>query len=68
MLIIMKGDNDPESVQTFIENKFSKLITNPEKTVYAHFTEATNQENMKFIIEDVTDTIIRINLTSVGLQ
>lgn len=44
-----------------------KQNKNDEKEVYIHFTCATQTNNIKFVFDAVTDTLIRENLKFCGL-
>ena len=42
---------------------FVHLNPNPEsKTIYSHFTCATDTENIRYVFAAVRDTILKINL------
>ena len=47
--------------------KFTGLNQSSEKQVYAHFTCATDTNQIKFVMAAVNDIILRGNLRDVGL-
>jgi len=38
-----------------------------EKTIYSHFTTATDTENIRFVFAAVKDTILQLNLKEYNL-
>jgi guanine nucleotide-binding protein G(i) subunit alpha len=64
-----EGANTYEDTSRFIQKKFCELNkTSQSKTVYFHFTCATDTENIKFVFDSVTDVIIKNNLANCGLM
>lgn len=62
------GPNSYDEAAEYIREQFEFLNRNPkEKTVYAHFTCATDTENVKFVFAAVTDIIVQNNLRDCGL-
>lgn len=51
----------------FLTTKFVTLNQNPHKTVYCHFTCATDTQQINFVMSAVNDTIISNNLRDCGL-
>lgn len=60
-------DDDSECVKVYILNRFFELNRQPNKTVYSHFTCATNTNNIKFVFAAVRDTILQTNLKNYNL-
>ncbi len=48
---------DPNAAKEFIKEMFLEPIAEP-KTVYSHFTCATDTRNIKVIFDSVKDTIL----------
>jgi hypothetical protein len=62
------GDDDsPEQVRMYVLNRYFELNRQPNKTVYSHFTCATNTNNIKFVFRAVRDTILQTNLKNYNL-
>eukprot|EP01135_Chromosphaera_perkinsii_P003515 Nk52_evm15s246 gene=Nk52_evmTU15s246 len=62
------GGNDLEAAKMFIEHRFFQIGKPTEyKRVYAHFTVATDTENVKRVFEAVKDIILHIHLREYGL-
>lgn len=61
--------NDPDAAKAFLLKKFLSLYRKAQhdKTIYHHFTCATDTENVKVIFNAVTDSIIQLNLKTAGL-
>lgn len=60
--------NTYEDACRFIQERFRELNKAPNlKTIYFHFTCATDTENIKFVFDSVADVIIKNNLTDCGL-
>ena len=51
-------------MKLYILNQFFELNRQPNKTVYSHFTCATNTNNIKFVFAAVRDTILQISMCS----
>lgn len=60
-------DDNSEYVKVYILNRFFELNRQPNKTVYSHFTCATNTNNIKFVFAAVRDTILQTNLKNYNL-
>lgn len=58
---------DYEETTAFIQDIFIKQNKNADKEVYTHFTCATQTNNITFVFDAVTDTLIRENLKFCGL-
>jgi len=63
------GPNEYQEASQFILSKFVGMNKQPEaKQVYAHFTCATDTEQIRFVMAAVTDIIIQKNLRDTGLM
>ncbi|XP_026177378.1 guanine nucleotide-binding protein subunit alpha-14 [Mastacembelus armatus] len=58
---------DPVAAQEFILKMYQEQNPDKEKTLYAHFTCATDTENIRFVFVAVKDTILRHNLKEFNL-
>ncbi|KAM4616251.1 guanine nucleotide-binding protein subunit alpha-14-like isoform 1-T1 [Polymixia lowei] len=58
---------DTKSAQEFILKMYQEQNPDKEKQVYAHFTCATDTENIRFVFVAVKDTILRHNLKEFNL-
>lgn len=58
---------DPDAAQEFILKMYQEQNPDKEKTLYAHFTCATDTENIRFVFVAVKDTILRHNLKEFNL-
>uniref|UniRef100_A0AAV2MQA5 Guanine nucleotide-binding protein subunit alpha n=2 Tax=Knipowitschia caucasica TaxID=637954 RepID=A0AAV2MQA5_KNICA len=58
---------DVESAQNFILKMYQDQNPDKEKTLYHHFTCATDTENIRFVFVAVKDTILRHNLREFNL-
>ncbi|KAM6954722.1 guanine nucleotide-binding protein subunit alpha-14-like [Aplochiton taeniatus] len=58
---------DINSAQEFILKMYQEQNPDKEKTVYSHFTCATDTENIRFVFVAVKDTILRHNLREFNL-
>uniref|UniRef100_A0A7N6BW04 Guanine nucleotide-binding protein subunit alpha n=1 Tax=Anabas testudineus TaxID=64144 RepID=A0A7N6BW04_ANATE len=58
---------DPEAAQEFILKMYQEQNPDKEKTLYPHFTCATDTENIRFVFVAVKDTILRHNLKEFNL-
>jgi guanine nucleotide-binding protein G(i) subunit alpha len=62
------GSNCYEEASRYIQERLRELNKTPHlKTIYFHFTCATDTENIKFVFDSVTDVIIKSNLADCGL-
>ncbi|KAI4883151.1 hypothetical protein NFI96_028034 [Prochilodus magdalenae] len=59
--------NDPKAAQEFILKMYQEQNPDREKTIYSHFTCATDTENIRFVFAAVKDTILRHNLKEFNL-
>ncbi|XP_019908264.2 guanine nucleotide-binding protein subunit alpha-14 isoform X2 [Esox lucius] len=59
--------NDPKPAREFILKMYQDQNPDKEKTLYSHFTCATDTENIRFVFAAVKDTILRHNLKEFNL-
>ncbi|XP_065103680.1 guanine nucleotide-binding protein subunit alpha-14 isoform X1 [Paramisgurnus dabryanus] len=59
--------NDAKSAQEFILKMYLEQNEDKEKTIYSHFTCATDTENIRLIFAAVKDTILKQNLKDFNL-
>nr|XP_023026319.1 guanine nucleotide-binding protein G(q) subunit alpha-like [Leptinotarsa decemlineata] len=59
---------DMIAAREYILSMFADLNTNPEKTLYSHFTCATDTGNMRFVFAVVKDTILQLQLNRYSLD
>ncbi|KAG7476271.1 hypothetical protein MATL_G00081150 [Megalops atlanticus] len=59
--------NDADSAKRFILRMFQEQNPDKEKTIYSHFTCATDTENIRFVFSAVKDTLLRHNLKEFNL-
>ncbi|KAJ3369727.1 hypothetical protein AMAG_06540 [Allomyces macrogynus ATCC 38327] len=63
-----EGPNDFQTACHFFLRKFTDLNTNAQyKSIYAHFTCATDTMQIKFVFSAINDILIRKNLEDAGL-
>ncbi|XP_065826477.1 guanine nucleotide-binding protein G(o) subunit alpha-like [Oscarella lobularis] len=55
-------DHDMDAAARFIQREFQAKNHNPNKTVFCHFTTATDTSNIQHVFSAVLDTIVRENL------
>ena len=62
---------DAEAAKEFILRMYLALNPVPEtgdpKTIYSHYTQATDTENIRFVFAAVKDTILQLNLKEYNL-
>ncbi|KAM9743831.1 guanine nucleotide-binding protein subunit alpha-14-like isoform 1-T2 [Menidia menidia] len=58
---------DPTAAQEFILKMYQEQNPNRDKKLYAHFTCATDTENIRFVFVAVKDTILTANLKDFNL-
>ena len=51
-----------DAAARFIQREFQAKNHNPNKTVFCHFTTATDTSNIQHVFSAVLDTIVRENL------
>jgi len=61
-----KGGQNYEVASKFILDKFKSLNKNPNKTIYHHYTTATDTDNIRVVFSIVTDIIMRRILNEQG--
>ncbi len=60
------GGNDYDSASNFIKQKFMSLCREEGKSIYCHFTCATDTDNIKNVFDNVKDIILKRNLPGVN--
>ena len=60
-------DDVYNAASEYIVQRFVSLNQSPTKTIYTHFTCATDTQQIKFVLSAVNDIIITLNLRSCGL-
>ncbi|XP_059402421.1 guanine nucleotide-binding protein G(q) subunit alpha-like [Carassius carassius] len=58
---------DTQAAREFILKMFLDLNPDSEKTIYSHFTCATDTENIRFVFAAVKDTILQLTLKEYNL-
>ncbi|KAM9858360.1 guanine nucleotide-binding protein subunit alpha-14-like [Aulostomus maculatus] len=58
---------DPVAAQEFVLKMYQEQNPDKDKTLYPHFTCATDTENIRFVFVAVKDTILRHNLKEFNL-
>eukprot|EP00050_Salpingoeca_kvevrii_P011064 m.12435 g.12435 ORF g.12435 m.12435 type:complete len:355 (-) comp3232_c0_seq1:549-1613(-) len=61
-------EGDAASARQFILEMFLKLNKNPTKTIYHHFTCATDTSNIQYVFDAVNDSILNTHLRDIGLN
>ncbi|RKP27811.1 putative Gpa2-guanine nucleotide-binding protein alpha-2 subunit [Syncephalis pseudoplumigaleata] len=56
------NDHDPSQTSVFFKRRFEALNRSPDKTVYSHFTHATDTKHISNIMNSVKDIILTDNL------
>ncbi|WWD17304.1 hypothetical protein CI109_101744 [Kwoniella shandongensis] len=62
-----RGGANYDAACSFLLEKFVGLNKNPSKSIYAHYTDATDTKALKFVISAINDVIIQVNLRDCGL-
>lgn len=62
-----KGQNDYDSACEYILKRFVELNQSEVKQIYAHFTCATDTNQIKFVLSAINDIVIQANLRDCGL-
>lgn len=62
-----KGGANYDAACAFLLEKFVGLNKNPSKSIYAHYTDATDTRALAFVISAINDVIIQVNLRDCGL-
>lgn len=58
---------DDKAAREFVLRRFVDLNPDSDKTIYSHFTCATDTENIRFVFAAVKDTILQLNLREYNL-
>lgn len=61
-------DGDAEPAKQYILNLFKSCHKNGSKTIYHHFTCATDTTNIQVVFDSVSDIIIERNLKNIGFD
>ncbi|XP_063678034.1 guanine nucleotide-binding protein G(i) subunit alpha-3-like isoform X1 [Bolinopsis microptera] len=61
------GPNDYDTCKQYIQDQLVALNKNPEKSIFPHFTNATDTNNIKFVFDAVVEIFLEHNLKSAGL-
>lgn len=61
------GGNDVEAAKEFVRYMFVSLNKTPTKQIYTHFTCATDTTQVTFVINSVTDMMVRKALTEMSI-
>jgi len=61
------GPNDYDTCKQFIQDRLVSLNRNKEKSIFPHFTNATDTNNIKFVFDAVVEIFLEHNLKSAGL-
>lgn len=56
-----------DSCKQYIQDQLVALNKNPEKSIFPHFTNATDTNNIKFVFDAVVEIFLEHNLKSAGL-
>ncbi|CAD6580745.1 MAG: guanine nucleotide-binding protein subunit alpha [Tremellales sp. Tagirdzhanova-0007] len=62
-----KGGANYDAACSFLLEKYVGLNKNPLKSIYAHYTDATDTKALVFVISAINDVIIQVNLRDCGL-
>uniref|UniRef100_A0A8C6S9U8 Guanine nucleotide-binding protein subunit alpha n=1 Tax=Neogobius melanostomus TaxID=47308 RepID=A0A8C6S9U8_9GOBI len=60
-------NGNAEAAKKFIQQMYVNHHSGHEKSLYVHYTCATDTENIKKVFKDVKDTLFRDNMEKVGL-
>lgn len=61
-------EQDPDAAMKFILSMYEEQNRDTNKRIYAHFTCATDTENIRFVFNAVKDTILRNILSTFNLS
>ena len=62
-----KGGANYELACSFLLEKFVGLNQNPSKSIYAHYTDATDTRQLAFVCSAINDVVLQANLRECGL-
>jgi hypothetical protein len=54
-------------VLAFIRDEYLGRARGKQGTVYTHFTQATDTNNIKFVFESVRSTLLKLNMNEFGI-
>ncbi len=60
-------ENNADAAKKFILAMFKSRNKSPQKTIYHHFTCATDTSNIRHVFDAVSDIIIERNLARIGV-
>ena len=66
-IVFPTGPNEYYAATAYIQSQFEALNKSINKEIYTHMTCATDTNNIQFVFDAVTDTIIANNLRGCGL-
>ena len=66
-LCLIAGPDTFDEGAKYVRKQFESKNVNDDKEIYVHLTCATDTENINFVFNAVTDTIIANNLKGCGL-
>ncbi|KAK4054654.1 guanine nucleotide-binding protein subunit alpha [Microbotryomycetes sp. JL221] len=61
------GGSDLQAACDYFSSRFVGLCQTPSKSIYTHFTCATDTNQIKFVLSAVSDIVIQTNLMDCGL-
>ncbi|KNC81380.1 hypothetical protein SARC_06305 [Sphaeroforma arctica JP610] len=62
-----EGNNDFQEAIEYIRDQYESLNRTPQRTlIYTHLTCATDTENVRFVMDAVTDTVIQTRMQDTG--
>ncbi|KAL1406997.1 guanine nucleotide-binding protein subunit alpha [Vanrija albida] len=62
-----KGGANYDAACAFLLEKFVGLNQNPSKSIYAHYTDATDTRALAFVVSAIHDMLVNMNLREAGL-
>uniref|UniRef100_A0A914VUH3 Uncharacterized protein n=1 Tax=Plectus sambesii TaxID=2011161 RepID=A0A914VUH3_9BILA len=62
-----KGNMSYEAQAKYIERRFERLNENTRRQIYAHYTCATDTNQVQVVLDSVVDTVMRANITNAGM-
>lgn len=62
-----KGENNYAAASKYIRDLYVSKCNNPQKSVYPHFTTATNTENIAVVFAAVKDIVLQASLARHGI-
>ncbi|CAL1706127.1 unnamed protein product [Somion occarium] len=62
------GGNDYDAACAYLLNRFVSLNQNTKRQIYAHYTCATDMQQVKFVLSAIQDILLRLYMDVVGLS